>query len=349
VTYRHTTHAARLERWLGTEQVERISEAQHGFRYPIPIANVPGNVVVYDGEFYGTIKAGGFASLVDYIATRLNPFRTGFASLSDLITEATTGGKRQDFYFSKAGTLAVTAAQASLWNVGARPGAGGTPAARPGGAVPNNTTTGGFAQIDPGGSDTLHLTTAFVQGSAGPSTLLLYDRIFHASAINHNTAAAQTITGVPTRNATTTSPGNFAFLEVTTVLPNTAHNITMRYTDQDGNAAEDAPALAGIQAAAVTRIDHTPYFIPLNSADTGLRTCTQITISAGASGVSNFVMGHPLAFLPCPVANSMVVLDGINAAFSLVQILTDACLALLELKGVATATTYNGQVIMVSG
>jgi len=216
--------------------------------------------------------------------------------------------------------------------------------------VPDNTTTGGLQQTDPSGGDTLHFTTAFAQGSAGPSTLLLYDRIFHASAINHNTAAAQTITGVPTRYATTTSKGNFCFLEVTTVLTATVFNITLQYTDQDGNAAENAPSLAGIVSSAVTRIPHAPRFIPLNSGDTGLRTVTQVTFSAAAaSGVSNLVMGHPLAFLPCPIANSMVVLDGINSAFNLVEILTDACLALIEMKGVATATTYNGQVIMVSG
>jgi len=331
MTYRHTTHAARLERWLGVEQVERISQAQRGFRYPVAIANVPGAVFVYDGEFHGYIQGGGFASL------------------SDLISEATTGGKRQDFYFSKASTLAVVASQASLWNVGTRPGAGGTPPARPGGEAPTRTTTGAFGQANAGAGDTLHITAAFEQGSAGPATLILYDRIFHASAINHNTAVAQTITGVPTRYATTTSPGNFAFLEVTTVLPNTAHTITMQYVDQDGNAAENAPGLAGIVQAAVTRIDHAPYFIPLNGGDMGLRSCTQITISAGASGVSNFVMGHVLAFLPCPAANSMVVMDGINSAFNFVQILDGACLALIELKGVATATTFNGQLIMVSG
>lgn len=348
MTYRHTTHAARLERWLGIEQVERISQAQRGFRHPVAIANVPGRVYVYDGEFYGKIEAGGFASLMDYFLPRLNPL-AGFTSLDHLIQERTANGKGQSFFFNKAGTLAVTSAQASLWNVGARPGAGGAPPARPGGAAPDNTTTGSFQQSNAAAGDTLHFVTGFEQGSVASNTLLLYDRIFHAGSILHNTALAQTITGVPTRYATTTSPGNFAFLEVTTALSNTAHTITMQYTDQNGNPAENAPALSGINTAAITRIDHTPYFIPLNAADMGLRTCTQITISAGTAGVSNFVMGHPIAFLPCPAANSMVVMDGINSAFSFERILDGACLALLELKGIATATVYNGSVLMVSG
>lgn len=663
------THLAQLERWLGSAGLAQLQQSSVGVRYPIPVLNIPGKVFAHDGDFYGMIAGGA-----------------GFSSLSDLIDEATTNGKRQDGIFAKIGTLAVNNSYASLWNVGAMPGAGGAPASRPGGAVPTNATVGGLQQIDPAGSDTLHFTTAFAQGSAAPNTLLLYDRLFHAAAINHNTASAQTITGVPTRYLTSDTPphtgaGNFAFLEVTTVLTATVHNLTMQYcvdeltecltkrgwkryneiglddellawspelngtrwekpreifinknysgdmtllgerelsalvtpdhrwpietrgrygapkrfkvcrtyelpsdgyllrsanyldaptkkiysdsfvrlvawymaegsrqanvasisqshevnplyveeiradivsigaqpsqrqkgkrgsrlrreglfysegvsddttkfllsgrgtddlfsvfgegnkvispefilnltpdqldlfidtlqkgdgtperklfyqhdsarmamytmaatlagycptvdedgsgcalkdwrqgkgkgrthlgklrkqplhyvgpiwcpvlpskhwvarrngkvfitgnTDQAGNAAENAPALAGIISSAVGRIPHTPWFIPLNAADTGMRTVTQITFSAAAaSGVSNLVMGHPLAFLPCPVANSMMVLDGINSAFNLVRILSGACLAFLEMKGVGTATTYNGQVIMVSG
>lgn len=327
------THLARLERWLGAEQLLQLHQSSLGVRYPIPVLNIPGKVYAHDGDFYGMIAGG-----------------TGFSSLSDLISEATVGGKRQDKMFTKIGTLTAINSFASLWNVGAMPGAGGAPASRPGGAVPTNATVGGLQQADPAGSDTLHITTGFSQGSVAPNTLLLYDRLFHAAAINHNSSAAQTITGVPTRYATTTSPGNFAFLEVTTVLTSTPFNITMTYTDQAGNGAEAAPTLAGSFSSAVTRIPHNPWFIPLNAADTGLRTCTQIQFSAAAaSGVSNLVMGHPLAYMPCPQANVMLPLDGINSAFNLVEILTGACLAFIEIKGVGTATTYNGQVIMVSG
>ena len=326
-------HAGKVARWFGEAQLDSLVENSRGFYAPIPIANIPGDLFAYDGEIYGAIKGG-----------------TGFSSLSDLISEATTGGKRQDIAFYKTGSVTNSGGYADLWNVGSFPAAGGTPAARPGGAVPTNATTGSFQHTDAAGSDTLHLTTAFGMGSTAPNTLLLYDRIFHASAINHNTAAAQTITGVPTRNATTTSPGNFAFLPVTTVLTATAFTITMQYVDQAGNTAENAAALTGITSAAVGRICHAPWFIPLNAGDTGLRNATQITFSAAAaSGVSNFVMGHPLAFLPCPTANLPFVLDGINSAFNLINIGTGACLSLLELKGVGSATAYSGQLILVSG
>lgn len=216
------THLSKLERWLGAEQLIHLRDCSLGILYPIPVLNVPGKIYAYNGDFYGAIMGG-----------------TGFSSHSDLVAEATQNGKRQDFVFTKIGTLAVANSFSSLWNVGTMPGVGGAPASRPGGAVPTNATVGGFQQTDPAGSDTLHITTGFAQGNTAPNTLLLYDRIFHAAAINHNSSSAQTITGVPTRYATTTSPGNFAFLEVTTVLTSTAFNITMTYTDQAGNAADD--------------------------------------------------------------------------------------------------------------
>ena len=328
----HLTHAQRAERWLGAECLSQIIDGSRGLYAAIPILNTPGAVFAYDGEIYGAIQGG-----------------TGFSSLSDLISEATTGGKRQDILFNKAGSLTVTAAWSSLWNVGAFPPAGGAPTAIPGGAVPTNATSGSFKQVDAAGSDTLHFTTAYMFGTASPTTLLLYDRIFHAGSVQHNTTGAQAVSGVPTRYATTTSGGNFAFLEVTTVLGATAQTVTMTYVDQDGNTAEAAAALTVIASSAVTRIPHTPYFIPLNATDIGLRNITNLAFSAASTGVSNIVIGHPLAFLPNSVANVPQIVDGINSAFNLVKVVNGACIAMLDIRGTASATTYTGQVILVSG
>jgi hypothetical protein len=71
--------------------------------------------------------------------------------------------------------------------------------------------------------------------------------------------------------------------------------------------------------------------------------------ATNTAGVSNIVLGHALAWIPQPTASSMVVMDGINSAFNLPQVQTGACIAFIENKGVASATTYSGQIIMVSG
>jgi hypothetical protein len=325
-------HTSRLARQIGEANLAQIVEASRGMYVRVPILGT--GYYSFDGHI---VRACGEAG--------------GFASMSDLVSEATAGGKRQEWTFAKSGSLAVAAAQASLWNVGPLPAAGGTVTARPGGAAPVRTTTGAVGQTNAAAGDTLHITTWHGQASAAPNTLLIYDRIFHAGSIDHTINTAQSITGVPTRYDTTTSPGNFAFLEVTSALGATAQNVTLTYMDQDGNTAEAAAAIAVIASSGLTRICHGPFhFIPLNATDTGMRKATDVTFSAAnTGGTSALVIGHPLAWLPQNKADEMQVMDGINSAFNLVRFLDNACVAFLELKGVATATNYVGSMTLVSG
>jgi hypothetical protein len=157
------------------------------------------------------------------------------------------------------------------------------------------------------------------------------------------------VSGTPTRYTSTDAKGSFCNLEVTTGLGTTAHNATITYVDQDGNTAEAGSAQAVTVSSVANRIPLAQWFYALNSADSGLRNVTNIAFSAVSSGVSNVVVGHPLIFIPQPVANVMVVLDGINSAFNLIEVEIDGCLAFLALQGAATATTYQGQIILVSG
>jgi hypothetical protein len=53
------THSDKLEKWLGKEQVESISNSFKNFYYPVPLHGVPGNVYIMPGgDFAGEIKAG---------------------------------------------------------------------------------------------------------------------------------------------------------------------------------------------------------------------------------------------------------------------------------------------------
>jgi hypothetical protein len=273
----------------------------------------------------------------------------GFASLSDLISEATTGGKQQNIFFSKVGA-GTASHNRTLWTEIGFPGAGAAPAARPGGAVPDNTTDGGLKQVDPSGTDTLHLTTLTSFPSTGPNTLVLYDRLFGASAVAHTNNASQTITGTPSRyHSTATAPGNFFFLECTNTLGTTAHTILINYTDNSGNAAENSGTTSIVVSSTAGRVPHAQFFVPINAADTGILDVTACTFSAVSSGTSNAVLGHVLTFIPQPIAGSGVILDGINSAFNFIEVKTDACMAFLELKAVASASTYTGFITLVSG
>lgn len=365
------THSGRLERWLGAETVEHLSQSMASwYGPPIGIAGVPGAVwACKGGDFRGRIGAGQLSNAIDYSVNRLaKHFRraalaqrskcsTGFASLSDLIAEA-TAGKRQVFPFFKIGSTGVVGVTNSLFGVGSSPAAGANASNAPGGNALTSATVGAFPFTNPGGSDTLHFTVAFPWASVA-NTLLLYDRLFHVNKTMASTAT-EAVTGVPTRYQSTTPgdadyvAGNFLFVEVGgTALAATAHNWTVcTYTDQ-GGAASTLPSLVGNSGAIVRRLDHPigQWFAPLETGDTGIRALTQMQSSASvATGVINFVIGHPIAFMPIPVANTMCVIDGINTAFSLTRIFNDAALAFLEInKPNSAGTSYAGMFEAVAG
>lgn len=331
-----------VEGLLGAALAEGILRASLGLTVPVPIAGLP-QVTAYRGEFL-PVPLGG-----------------GFSSLSDLIAEA-TGGKRQSRQFAKVGTTGAVAFSNSLWRVGTMPAAAAAAAALPGGTHNNNATAGGLQQADPSGGDTLHLTTVTSSATVQGQLLLLYDRLWNG-LIALSSAATQTctLTGYPNSTgrysgtgAAGSSIGNFAFVanEAGATLSAVAHTWTMVYTDHEGNTGQTAAALAGISGAVTNRVDHAMNAIPLLSGDLGIAdiesiACNVATVAAGAPTI---VLASPLAFIPQLGANQPFILDGINSAFNLVEILTDACLAFMELqKSATTATTYTGEVTLVAG
>lgn len=335
------THAQKLERWIGSDQLDHISKSMRDFYWHVPIGQTPGGVFCYKGDFFGPIGGGA-----------------GFSSLSDLISEASTG-KMRKFQFSKAGSTGVVNVTNSLWGLGATPPAGANASAAPGGDIPTDATTGAFLFDNPTGGDTQHITTGYPLASVAANTLLLYDRLFQVNKTMASTAT-EAVTGVPTRYQSTTSTdmdyigGNFLFVEVGgTALAATAHNWTVcTYTDQS-NASSTLPSLTGNSGAIVRRLDHPAgqWFAPLETGDVGIKALTQMQCSASvATGVINFVIGHPIAWMPCPVANLVCVSDFINTSFNLARIFDDAALAFLEVcKPATTATNYAGSFTAVRG
>lgn len=365
-------HAQRLERWLGSDLVRQISESMRDwYGPPIPIHNVPGRVyATKGGEFCGPLRGGYFGNLADYTEQRVGrilrnvsrrqsaTLNAGFSSLSDLISEATTGGKSQFLQFTKAGAAGTVGRSNSLFNVGAWPAAGGTGGTTGTGRACTRTTTGALTQANAAGGDQLHLTTMTIQASVAGQMLLLYDRLWdmtHTMTVDPRSCDAA---NPPTRYQTAAlAPGNFFSGEVTTVLPAATPTITLDYVDQDGNNVT-GPAFSTIfSAAAVSTVPLTApsWFYPLDPADTGLRSlqnsANAINLSAAmASGVVTWFIGHPLAYIPMPLANTPVILDGINSAFNLQRVYDNACLCFLELsKGATTATNWWGAIQLVSG
>lgn len=368
-----STHADRLERWLGAEKVEAISRNMaEWYGPPIALQGVPGAVFAdRGGGFIGRIEAGSHCSAVDRAESSLrrankarfrNAFlrqagMAGFASLSDLIAEASTG-KRREWTFNKVGVTGVVNVPNSLWGLGNLPPAGAASSAAPGGIAPTDATTGAIP-FDNVSADTRHFVMAGITSSVAANALMLYDRIFGVAKTASSTAT-ESVTGVPTRyqSSTTTAAdyagGNFCFVEVgSAALGATAHNWTVcQYRNQAGTDAQSFPSMTGNSGAIARRLDHPlgSWFMPLNASDVGVMDLHQMQNSASVTGALDFVIGHPLAFMPCPVANMICLIDGINTAFNLVRIFDDAALAFLEMpKPATTATTYSGTITAVHG
>lgn len=370
-----SVNSSQLERWMGRDHLEHVSNAMRDwYGPPIALQGVPGKVFAHrGGDFRGELRAGFEASKLDYAqdilrrlkrgarrASKANAlkFNTGFASLSDLISEA-SAGKRYEYQFQKNGPTGVANVTSSLWRLGTQPAAGAAGGAAPGGTQNTSATTGGFPFTNPASGDTQHFVSGFPIATVAGNNLLLYDRIFSV-AKTMNSAAAESVTGVPLRYQSTTGTnadyigGNFGFVEVGgTALAATAHNwASCTYKDQAG-AASTLPSLTGNSGAIVDRLDHpvNQWFAPLETGDVGIKAWTNIQCSAAvATGAINFVIGHPIAWMPCPIANLACVVDGINTAFNLARIFDSACLAFLEVNKVSTtATSYTGTFTAVAG
>jgi len=367
-----------LARYLGEDVLQSLYHASVGTRVPIAIGGTPycavdGMIIPRPRDIRcgSTLQelAGIHDGAVDSLLwQRGRPMRQrtrgaelgGFSSLSDLISEATTGGKRQERMFTKTGPTKTGGRGAELFFRATFPvptpegtGEGGATGT---GRVLGRTSTGALQQADPAGGDTLHLVSAVGNGNYGTNLLLVYDRLWDMNHVLTVTPRSCDAANVPTRYQDATAAGNFISGDVSVVLPASAYTAMFNYVNQaGGNSA--SPAVALLTGAIVgTLVPMTPnWFAPLAAADTGVR-CLQnnasaiVLSTAYASGEVCWFIGHPLMYIPIPVANLPVIIDGINSAFNLVQVLTNACMAILELPtGLITATTYWGSLTLVSG
>lgn len=376
------THSQRLERWLGAEAVEGLSRSmQDWYGPPIGLHGVPGRVYAHGGgDFSGEIEAGFFASCFDRgrdLARRLQraariasgPRRAvlhaGFAGLSDFQSNAKYGN-RQEFQFSTVGiSVGVAGGCYAAWANSAAtnipPTTNIAASAAPGGRTPVAGTDGGFFNRNAASGDTLHFAGGMalsndavgVQGGQ----ILIYDRIFDVAKTMSSTGT-EAVTGVPTRYTNTTRlaaddiAGNFAFVEVVTGFGAGAHNWTVCTYKDENNSASTFPSMAGNASQTQARFDHPAYkwFIPLEAGDIGVKAITQMQCDASITGAANFVIGHPIAWMPVPYAAMVCDVGGIVSALNFARVFDNACLSWLSIcQATSAARTFSGTFTLVSG
>lgn len=367
-------HSDRLERWLGADVVARLSSHMRGWYGPhIALAGVPGAVyVTRDGDFVGKLDAGAEMSKHDRLADMVSRERRrrlaamargrkqlgAFGSL-DAIVAAATAAKYQRLWMQKTGTAAsVLGAAMDLYHTAGFPAAGPAAAAAPGGAVYTSNSGGVIPFTNPATANSLQPVSGWGMASVANNTLLLCDRL-GAIAKTMNSVAAENSTNAPTRyqgtvsGAVASGDGSFVYPMVpTTVLPATAHNWTVVYTNSGGVAVHSTQVSAGLASCAVNGVDLAvgAWFMALQAGDLGVQKITSMTCSAlVATGTIEFVHAHPLVFLPCPIAQLVCKADFLYNAFEAVKIIDSAALYCMEMpKPAVTATTYGAQVYAVA-
>lgn len=364
-----SVHSGRIERWLGTPRIEELSaNFKDWYGPPVNLIDVPGSVWIgKDGDFTGDFDRGFFDSAADALARygkrlwkatgRSGVAGAGFTSISDALARA-SGGFGQTLTLSKTGITGVATAPSSLWTAGGNPGVGAIGSAAPGGRAPTVATAGAVTFSNPA-SGTNHLVGADFVANVINMSLLIYDRIFDvAKTMNSN--AAESVTGVPTRYQSSTpgaadfAGGNFMFPEIITTLAATAHTWdAVLYRDQDGNDAQTATSLIGINGGIASRLDINPlnrWFALLAAGDSGVMDLNSMKLdTAVATGTLDWVIGHPIGVMAFPILGLTLPFDWLTNRNQAPRVFDDACLAFLELpKPTTTGTLYAGMLHLTS-
>jgi len=270
---------------------------------------------------------------------------TALVDLSDVLNRMTGGnsGTPENIWWHKQARIAGAAATApiagrpaSLWTYDGQPSGGVAPTTV---AVPDNTTTGGLKQTDPGGGREKWLIGGAATGSVA-GELILYDRLLHIGGLSGTVTTAQTVGGSLTRY--TDGIGNMVWAEIYTIIGTSATTITMSYTDQGAASGitSIATAFGGTGFREVTRC----IMLPLAAGDTGVQAVASVTVLATTSTAGDFgvTVGHPLARFAINQVGGSGWRDFVTGLPGVPEIQPDACLSMLWMPNSTTAPELFG-------
>lgn len=287
----------------------------------------------------------------------------GFASLDDFIASTTVDGKfiRTDFNKNALPTTAQTAGQWYDLSCGA--GNPGSDTAYGSGTnlafqalYDTSTTSPGIPHGGNVSPETKHIINASAFSAAAtsmPAVFMLVDRLgfYRINSVTTTGDQALDNTVVFPAGRHTNGQGLRAYVvasvgAATTAMGAATPNISMTYTEQDGNAGALTPSVlpAGTTAAPKGNIVYSGTgagkygpFMPLAAGDSGIRSVQQFNLSASyVSGQLNLVICRPLLTLPMTTIGVAAERDLLNQVPSLPRVFDGANLTWLMYAGAAT-------------
>lgn len=285
----------------------------------------------------------------------------GWTSQDDLINQITVNGKYGRIDYNK--TTAVAGVAGSWTDLGTATGS--IPANTYAGTsltfVPTDDTWGEGAIYHGGNVSTatkhfLNASASVFAAAGAPWILMCVDQVGYVpitgADVTGTTERTVTMTALTSGSRWPDGKGLRAYFS-TEVAPLTGGpNLTsFKYTDQDGNTAQNMTTTVGFKATPVTgEVPHsgnaaTRYapFLPLLAGDYGIRDIEAFTLSGGTAytGTGQLVLHlvKPLWQLPIPSNGVLAERDFVNQLPSLPKIPDGACLRFLLFQTGATTTT----------
>ena len=248
----------------------------------------------------------------------------------DALVAALAGAQKRGFRKASANSEGAGTWQ-SLWAVAGQPGAGAA-AGSVNGVIPTKDTTGAIPYTNPAATGYLGRLSA--QG-ATPGTLILYDRLWHNSALVGNVTTLQSFTQ-PALTRATLGLGVELWGEVYTAMGVTGTVMTALYTNQDGIGSRSASYTQPTNALSVGQM--VPF--SLQAGDSGVRSVEslQLSISTGTAGNFGLTLLNRIAEIPLTAAGVGGVLDFFGLGGGVLE--ASSCLAGMVL----CSTTSTGEI-----
>lgn len=287
----------------------------------------------------------------------------GFSSQDDLITQITANGKYGRIDYNC--TTPIAGVAGTWTDLGMSTGS--VPVKTYAGTsltfVPTDDTWGEGAIWHGGNVSTA--TKHFINASASvfaaagaPWILMCVDQVGYvpitSTDVTSTTERTITMTALNSGSRWPNGVGLRAYFS-SEVAPSTGGpNLTsFKYTDQDGNTAQNMTTVVGMAAAAGAVAGHIPHsgnaatryapFLPLLPGDYGIRDLEAFTFSGGTAytGTGQLVLHlvKPLWQIPIPASGVLTERDFVNQLPSLPKIPDGACLKFLLFQTGATTTT----------
>ncbi len=224
-------------------------------------------------------------------------------------------------------------------------------------AAPDRTLLGALGQHNPGVSQALGILAARFS-ALNPGQYIIADRLSHTAGIAGSGGLSATVTtaqgapNLPTAALTryTSGVGVWAAITIYTQIGTTATTVSVSYTNQAGDPGRISPLVPF--GATGFREANRCIVLPLQGADTGVRSVETVTVTAttGTAGLFGITLFRPLFVICVPDTSGVLSAGGLitGSTFGgVAEIEDDACL--FPLAMMAGASAFGSGALLLEG